>query len=104
LHRWTSAQAVFFEQQQRPMKHPTRKTSAPVVPTFLPPKMPYGGFPQYGSSGWDELHSAAPGRPRSLVPAPASKAIFAFSAASIFRLVFFVIIRSVYQTERPISN
>jgi hypothetical protein len=34
----------------------------------------------------------------------ASRAIFAFSAASILRLVFFVIIRSVYQTERMISN
>ena len=34
----------------------------------------------------------------------ASRAIFAFSAASILRLVFFVIIRSVYQTKRPLSN
>jgi hypothetical protein len=34
----------------------------------------------------------------------ASKAIFAFRLAPIFRLVFFVIIRSVYQTERLISN
>ena len=31
----------------------------------------------------------------------ASSAIFAFNAASIFRLVFFVIVPSVYQTERP---
>jgi hypothetical protein len=29
---------------------------------------------------------------------------FAFSAASILRLVFYVIIRSVYQTKRPLSN
>jgi hypothetical protein len=34
----------------------------------------------------------------------ASSAIFAFSPASIRRLVFFVIVRSVYQTERPFSN
>ena len=34
----------------------------------------------------------------------ASSAIFAFSPASIRRLVFFVIVRSVYQTERPVSN
>ena len=34
----------------------------------------------------------------------ASSAIFAFSPASILRLVFFVIVRSVYQTERPASN
>lgn len=27
-----------------------------------------------------------------------------FSAASILRLVFFVMVRSVYQTERPLSN
>jgi hypothetical protein len=33
-----------------------------------------------------------------------SRAIFAFGAASIFRLVFFVNIRTVYQTELPISN
>jgi hypothetical protein len=32
------------------------------------------------------------------------RAIFAFKAASILRRVFFVIIRSVYQTKRPISN
>ena len=34
----------------------------------------------------------------------ASIAIFAFSPASIRRLVFFVIVRSVYQTERLFSN
>src|SRR4029077_18976946 len=34
----------------------------------------------------------------------ASSAIFAFSPASIRRLVFFVIAGSVYQTERPLSN
>ncbi len=34
----------------------------------------------------------------------ASSAIFAFSPASIRRLVFFVIVRSVYQTEPPFSN
>jgi hypothetical protein len=34
----------------------------------------------------------------------ASGAIFAFSAPSIRRPVFFVIARSVYQTERPASN
>ena len=34
----------------------------------------------------------------------ASSAIFAFSPASIRRLVFYVIVRSVYQTERPFSN
>jgi len=34
----------------------------------------------------------------------ASKAIFAFSVESIFRLIFFVIARSVYRTELPISN
>jgi hypothetical protein len=34
----------------------------------------------------------------------ASSAIFAFNPASIRRLVFFVIVRSVYQTERPLSN
>jgi hypothetical protein len=34
----------------------------------------------------------------------ASSAIFAFSPASIRRLVFFVIVRSVYQAERPFSN
>ena len=34
----------------------------------------------------------------------ASSAIFAFSPASIRRLVVFVIVRSVYQTERPFSN
>ena len=36
--------------------------------------------------------------------AHASSAIFAFSAASIFRLVLCFIVRSVYQTERPFSN
>jgi hypothetical protein len=34
----------------------------------------------------------------------ASSAILAFSPASIRRLVFVVIVRSVYQTERPVSN
>jgi hypothetical protein len=34
----------------------------------------------------------------------ASSAIFAFNATSIFRLIFFVIMPSVYQTERPFSN
>jgi hypothetical protein len=33
-----------------------------------------------------------------------SGAIFAFSAASILRLVFFVMVSSVYQTERSFSN
>jgi hypothetical protein len=34
----------------------------------------------------------------------ASSAIFAFSPTSIRRLVFFAIARSIYQTERPLSN
>jgi hypothetical protein len=33
-----------------------------------------------------------------------ANAIFAFSVASILRLVFFVIIRSVYQTKQPFFN
>jgi hypothetical protein len=42
-------------------------------------------------------------RDRRLLPS-ASSAIFASSPASIPRLVFFVIVRSVYQTEPPFSN
>ena len=34
----------------------------------------------------------------------ASRAIFAVSAVSIFRLVFFVIAHSVYLTKQPVSN
>jgi hypothetical protein len=35
---------------------------------------------------------------------PSPRAIFAFNVASIFRRVFFVIMPSVYQTERPFSS
>ncbi|MEY9593063.1 hypothetical protein ABIA06_005354 [Bradyrhizobium yuanmingense] len=46
----------------------------------------------------DVVDHAASGR------ATASSAIFAFNAASILRLVFVVIIRSVYQTEPPLPT